>query len=56
MELDDINAGLAVKDAAEKNAMKEIETIDHIDMTKSGAVEAIDVVAEKRLVRKLDLW
>lgn len=55
MDLDDVNGGLATQLAAEKRTADEVETADNIDIAKNGT-EVIDVVAEKKLVRKLDLW
>jgi hypothetical protein len=55
MDLDDINAGLASQEVAQKRDLEEVEKVDEIDMVKD-ATEAIDHEGEKRLVRKLDLW
>jgi hypothetical protein len=55
MELDDINGGLASQEVAEKKRLEEVEKADDLDGAKHGE-EAIDHVAEKRLVRKLDFW
>ncbi len=55
MDLDDINAGLASQEAAQKRELEEVEKVDEIDMVKD-APEAIDHEGEKRLVRKLDFW
>lgn len=54
-ELDDINGGLASQDIAEKKRMEEIERADDLDMKKDQG-ETIDLVAEKKLIRKLDFW
>ena len=55
MDLDDINAGLASQEVAEKKKLEEIEKADDIDIAKNSG-EIIDYAAEKRLVRKLDFW
>ena len=55
MDLDDINGGFASQEATEKKKMEEIEKVDDLDIIKGGG-ETIDHEAEKRLVRKLDLW
>jgi MFS transporter, ACS family, DAL5 transporter family protein len=55
MELDNINGALASQEVAEKKRMEEVEKVDDFDIAKHGG-ETIDYAAEKRLVRKLDLW
>jgi hypothetical protein len=55
MELDDINAGLASHEGAEKKQLQEIEKAEDVDIAKHVG-ETIDYAAEKRLVRKLDFW
>lgn len=55
MELDDINAGVASHEGAEKKKLQEIERAEDVDIAKHNG-ENIDYAAEKRLVRKLDFW
>ena len=55
MELDDINRAHAAQQATPKKATEEIEKADELDMVKHVHDE-IDNEAEKRFVRKLDLW
>ncbi len=55
MDLDDINAGLASEEIAEKTNVQQLERVNELDMRKDGS-DDIDPTEEKKLVRKLDLW
>lgn len=55
MDLDDIHGGLASQEVAEKKTMEELERSDDVDTAKHTG-EAVDPIAEKNLVRKLDFW
>jgi hypothetical protein len=55
MDLDDIEGGLASQEMGEKKRMEEVERAEEFETTKEGE-EVIDYAAEKKLVRKLDLW
>jgi hypothetical protein len=55
MELEDINGAFTTQTAAVKKTMHEMERVDDSDGSRSSK-EVVDHDAEKRLVRKLDIW